>query len=116
MIKTTQDLIKVLPFDKEFKKELLESYENLNSDKKFNIQVMLWDTYDALFELKLEENLTIAFEEAKNNQERLDSDFYKRVRDLTMREMEQVSAEEIKAMDLDVARDKLEEIISAKTS
>lgn len=116
MIKTTQDLIKILPFDKEFKKELLENYETLDPDRKFNIQVMLWGTYDGLFDLKLEENLSIAFEEAKNNQEKLDSELYKRVRDLTADEMDRLTEDDIKALDLDIARDKLQEILSEKTS
>ena len=116
MIKTTQDLIKVLPFDKEFKKELLENYETLDPDKKFNIQVMLWDTYDGLFDLKLEKNLTIAYEEAKNNQEKLDSELYQRVRDLTEDEMNRLTEEDIKALDLDVARDKLKAILYDKNT
>jgi hypothetical protein len=114
MVNTTTDLIKILPFNKDFKKDLLEKYDSLDPDTKFNIQTMLWNLYDGLFELKLNENLSIALEEAGNNQEKLDSNFYKRVRDLTDDEMSTVSAEDFKDLDLDIAREKLQEIISSK--
>jgi hypothetical protein len=58
--------------------------------------------------------LSIALDEAKNNQEKLDSSFYKRVRDLTDDEMSTVTAEDFKELDLDIAREKLQEIISSK--
>lgn len=111
MVKTTLDVIKFLPFDENLKKDLIESYEGLDPEKKYNIGMMMWAAYNALFELKLERNLEIAFEEAMNNQEKLNAEFYDRVRDLTQNEMDQVTTEEIQALDLDITRQKLAEMI-----
>ena len=112
MIKSTTDLIKALPFKTDFKEDLLKSFDSLDEDKRFNIERILWDTYCALYDLKLQENLSIAFEEASRNQEKLDKDFYKRVNDLTEQEMNALTAEDIKATDLDMTREKLQDLIS----
>jgi hypothetical protein len=114
MVRTTVDLIKFLPIESDIKKELLESYENYNPDKKYNIGMMLWAVYDALFAFKLERNLEIAYEEAANNREKLDENFYQRVRELTISEMNQLSTEDIKAAELNIAREKLSELIDNK--
>jgi len=90
----TKDLIKILPFDEAFKKELGDSFDSLDTDFKLN------------------ENLSIALAEAKKNREKLDENFYWRVKELTDREIEHVSAEDIKTADLEEARDKLAEIVS----
>jgi hypothetical protein len=111
MITTTLDLIKALPLDGAFRKELLDSYESLDEERKFKIGRILWAAYDVLFEAKLSRNLAIAFDEAANNQEKLDKNFYNRVRDLTEQEMDKVSAEDIEATSLDITRDKLQELI-----
>lgn len=116
MIKTTKDLIKILPFEDKFKKDLLESFDSLSPGRKLNIQLMLWDTYYGLYDLKIEENISIALKEAEENREKLNKDFYKRVRDLTEAEMNQLTAEDIKALDIDMAREKLSEIIKDKPS
>ncbi len=113
MIRTTKDIVKILPLDEEFKKDLIDSYDNLSEDSKFNIGRMLWAAYKIIFGIKLEKNMAIAFEEAMENREKLDKNFYNRIRDLTMSEMDHVTAEEIQAMDLDITRDKLAEIIKA---
>ena len=112
MKKKTKDLIKILPLDNDFKKDLLEKYDGLADEQKFNIGRLVWSAYDLVFLRKLNDNMEVALEEAKNNQEKLDEGLYSRVRDLTLAEMEQVTAEDIKAMDLDIARDKLAAIIS----
>ncbi|OGH15944.1 MAG: hypothetical protein A3C30_03850 [Candidatus Levybacteria bacterium RIFCSPHIGHO2_02_FULL_40_18] len=108
----TKDLIKILPFDEAFKKELGDSFDSLDTDKRNSIEKLLWGTYFALYDFKLNENLSIALAEAKKNREKLDENFYWRVKELTDREIEHVSAEDIKTADLEEARDKLAEIVS----
>ena len=111
MVKSTTDLIKILPFNSDFKKNLLESFETLDQDKKFAIERILWDTYCALYDLKFQQNVSIAFEEASRNQEKLDKDFYKRVNELTENEMDKLTEDDIKKVDLEIARDKLKDLI-----
>lgn len=110
---TTLDVIKILPFENGFKENLLSTYEALSEDQRYNIEQAVWDLYDALYELKLEENMDIALAEAKNNQEKLDPNFYKRVREVTRNEMASVSEEDLKKLNLQGARKKLAEIISS---
>ena len=116
MVLQTKDIIKILPFDEKFKKELLESFDKLDVDRKNNIERLLWATYDALYNLKLQENLRIAFDEAGRNQEKLDKNFYSRVKKLTDDEMSQVGVQDIQAMDLDITREKLAGIVADKSS
>jgi hypothetical protein len=113
MVKKTKDLIKFLPFEEEFKKNLLEVYDTLEPEKKYNIGMVLWAAYDTIFQMKLKRNMVIAFGEAYEERERLDAKLYNRVRDLTEKEMNQVSAEDIKETELDVARDKPADIFKA---
>lgn len=113
---TTLDIIKMLPFEEDFKKDLVENFDKLTADQKFNIERIVWGGYDALYELKLQENLAIAFDEAGQNREKINSTLYERVRELTDNEMAHVGAEDIKSADLSEARDKLQEIVSSKPS
>jgi hypothetical protein len=112
---TTIDIIKMLPFEEDFKKDLVENFDNLTADQKFNIERIVWGAYDALYQLKLEENLQIAFSEMKHNREKVNKDFYNRVRDLTDNQMAQMGVEDIKEMDLDIAREKLAEIMTSNS-
>ena len=113
---TTKDIIKILPFDEEFKKDLLENFDKLTDDQKFNIERIVWAGYETLYELKLNENLAIALDEAGRKQEKINSTLYERVRELTDNEMAHISAEDIKSADLSEARGKLVDIMSSKSS
>lgn len=107
----TKDIIKVLPFDKEFQIELLNQYDGLPLDRKSSVAELLWETYDALYELKLDENLQLALLRAKDNQEKLDNNFYKRVVEKTDKEMESEVTETIAKLDLASTRQELKKII-----
>lgn len=109
---TTKDIIKILPFDNEFKNELLGSFDGLDDDKKFNIGEVLWNAYDAFYELKLKENTQLALLQARDNQEKLDKDFYKRIREQTDKEMEQEATQMTAQVDLAQTREELKEIIN----
>lgn len=112
MVLQTKDIIKILPFDEKFKKELLESFDKLDVDRRNNIERLLWETYFTLYDIKLQENLRIALEEVARNQEKLDKDLYNRVKKLTNNEMNQVSEQDIRDMDIDITREKLQELIT----
>lgn len=108
---TTLDIIKMFPFEKEFKIHLLEQFDTLTPDQKFSLEQILWDTYEALYKLKLEENLQQAFSRAKINKEKLDSDFYARVKQQTEKEMETDFLKSTAGFDISHIRTKLEAII-----
>lgn len=107
----TKDLIKVLPFDEAFKADLLGGYDNFDPDQKFNIDRILWNTYYALYDLKLEENTNLALLRAKDGQETLDKEFYKRVKEQTDQEMQGQVVETKQTVDLTEARKAMETII-----
>lgn len=108
---TTKDILKLLPFEKKFKSDLLNSFDNLIPDQKFTIEQMLWDIYFALFKLKLEENLQVALLSAKEDQEKLDDGFYKRIREQTEKEMQNEAAKKIEEADLSIVRGKIESLL-----
>lgn len=107
----TKDLIKILPFEEKFKTELFSEYDNLNPDQKFEIVRLLWDTYDALYELKLEENMQTALLRVENGQESLDKEFYKRIEEQTEKEMESQTTQSIESSNLTAARAAMEMIV-----
>ncbi len=107
----TKDLIKILPFDDQFKKDILERYDFLDEDQKFNIQNVVWDTYNLLFDMKLQENIDLALQMAAQNQEKLDKDFYDRVKEVTEQEFSSGSFKSVEQMDLAQTREKLQEIL-----
>lgn len=108
---TTKDIIKILPFDEQFKQELLSGFDNLDPDKKFNLEQKLWDTYDAFYELQLKKNMQLALMRARENQEKLDKDFYKRIREQTDKEMQSETVQSVEQVDLSTARKAMELIV-----
>jgi hypothetical protein len=114
MIKNTLDLIKILPFDQQFKAELLGQYGQFDADQKYTIDGILWDTYDALYKLKLEENLQAGLLRAKDGQEILDEGFYKRIREQTDRQLQAQEAAVSTHVDLHETRKKIQELLAAQ--
>lgn len=114
MINSTKDIIKILPFDQTFKMHLLAEYDNLDPDQKYNIDSILWDAYDALYQLKLDENILIGLQRIKSGLEPMDEGFYKRMRDKTEEEMQKEEVAATENMDLSAARAKLQELLSSE--
>lgn len=109
---TTKTIVKMLPFSQEVKTTILEHFDALTPDQKFIIEDIVWNTYYALYKLKLEENLQLALLRAKNGQEKLDGDFYNRVEEQTEKEMQQEQVEIVENVDLSAARTAMEKIIN----
>lgn len=107
----TQDIIKILPFKKEFKDDLLERYDKFNSDQKYAAERIIWDFYDSVYENRLDINMKLAFERAKKNEEKLDSEFYERVRKLTDQQLQVEFSQEEATVDLSETREALRDII-----
>lgn len=106
----------MLPFEKQFQLKLLEMYEKeqLTPDQKFEVEQVVWDTYDALYELKLQENLQISLHKARNNQEKLDKELYLRAKQLTERQMENDYSLYTTGTDISQVRAKLDTLINSK--
>lgn len=105
---TTLDIIKMLPFEKSFQLKLFEQFDKLNPDQKFEMEQVLWDTYDAIYDLKLQDNLNLAFAKVKSHQESLDKDFYARTKQETEKQMENEFLKNISGFDITNIRSRLE--------
>lgn len=108
---TTKDIIKFLPLGDAFKNKLLAEFDNLDPDKKFSIERMLWNIYDAFFEMKIQEKFTLGLERAKKNQIPLDKNFYHTMEQEAKKEMEAGLFKETTDADLDAVRTKLEALM-----
>lgn len=111
MVADTKKILQALPFDKAFKNDLLAKLDSYDTVSKFQISQIIWDTYFALYELKLDENLDAAFERGEKNQETFDENFYKRARALTDKQMEEELISTNTKIDLTTTREKLEELM-----
>ncbi|RJQ38427.1 hypothetical protein C4559_01410 [Candidatus Microgenomates bacterium] len=108
----TKDIIKILPLDEKTKMELLDRYDNLDPDVKARIIDLLWDTYDAMYDLKFEENMQLALYRAKEGKEKLDQELGKRIQEQTEKEIEKEVIEGKQTVDLAAARSAMERIIA----
>ncbi len=102
----------MLPLDKQFQSKLLEGFDKLNSDQKFALEEIVWGTYEAIYKLKLQENIGLALLRAKSSQEKLDEDFYKRAKQQTEKEMETDFSESASKVNITDVRTKLDSIIN----
>lgn len=108
---TTKDVIKILPIEEDVRVYLLESVDGSDPDRKYLAEKLVWEAYDTLYELKLEENMQLAMVGTKQGQERLDKDFYKRVREQTEKEMQEEAIQNTEKVDLSEARKAMEKIV-----
>ncbi len=115
-MQTTQDIIKILPFKKEFKESLLDRYDKFDADRKYAIEKIIWDFYDAVYENRLDTNMKLAMERAKKNEENLDHEFYERVRKLTDQQLEKEFDQEETTIDLSDTREELEKLLNKQNN
>jgi|SRR3989344_5785961 len=108
---TTKDIIRFLPFDDGFKEKLLKEFDGFEPAKKYQLEKVLWETYDALYQTKLDENLQVALAFAKENKEKLDEGFYGRVRELTEREFEADTMSQAQKSNFSSIRDRLIQMV-----
>lgn len=111
-----KDIIKILPFEESLKTQLLDEFDTMDPDRKDDIVNIVWRTYNALYELKLEENIQLALQRAESDQESLDEDFYKRVREQTERELLTEETQKTASVDLKDTREELQKILADPTS
>lgn len=110
---TTKDIIKILPFDEEYKNQLFLEFDELDENRKSALTDILWEGYSAYYKLKLEanikSNLSILPEGTKR--EKLDENFYKKMVQKTEEELESSLTQESSATDLAEARKAMELIV-----
>lgn len=113
---TTKDIIKILPIEAVLKMQLLNEFDVMDPDRKDELIEIVWDSYIAIFQLKLEENIRLALARAEKNQEDLDKDFYKRIREQTERELLSEDTEKATTVNLQHARDELQKLLDRPSS
>ena len=113
---TTKDIIKVLPFDQQFKTELLNNFDSMEQDRKFVIEQAIWDAYYAIYQLKLQENIKLAEMRVEKDQEQLGDDFYKRIKAQTEKEMEEDLMKNINEDQIAAVRAKIQSVIQQPQS
>ena len=107
---TTKNIIKAIGFEEKFKSDLLENFDTLDPDQKYAITQLVWDMYQSIFNMKVNENMDRALEKVAENKEKFD-DLYNRVRQETLREMEKDLETNLTSVDLTAARAAMEKII-----
>ena len=111
-----EDIIKVLPFDEALKSELLNNFSNYSLDQRFALEQIIWQTYDSIFKIKLEENVEIAIAEAEEKGVPPEKDFYKKIREKTKQEIHSQHSLVVEEGDLEAARSSLAQIINTTSS
>lgn len=111
---TSQNIIKILPLNQQLKQELLTGWDKLDLDQKFNLEQLIWDTYYALYQLRLQENLQLGMLRAKENKETLDQNFYKRIQVQTEKDLENEQLGDLTETELNDVRNKIQSILTAK--
>ena len=100
-----------MPFDESFKRDLLAKYDTLAPDQRLGIERLLWDLYDAMYTLRLQEKIDLAMNPYAEKKVTLDEDFYERIEDEVEKEMTEQSLKTIEAVDLQSTRDQLQSIL-----
>ncbi len=113
---TTKDIIKLLPFEPEFKTKMLGGFDSLTPDQKFEIEQILWDAYSAFYKLTLDTQMKIAMLKVNGGQEILDKGFYERVKKQAEDLIEKGVSENASAMDLSDVRSNLEKFLNNLSS
>lgn len=112
MITDTTAIIKFLPFEEDFKKLLLERFENASGQQKFDLDSMIWKAYYQVYEAQLQNNIQLALTEKEGSEiDTLDENFYTKIREKTEKEMEQMVKEESNNADISAAREAMEKIV-----
>jgi hypothetical protein len=108
---TTTDIIKFLPFEKNFQADLIKNFDTLDPNKKFALEQVIWDAYEAIYKLRLEENIRLALLNAKDSNIKMDENFYNNMKAETVSQMETEFSKGTAKTDISQIRAKLEEIM-----
>lgn len=115
MTLTTKDIIKMLPFEEAFKAKLLEDFDTLSPDQKYQIEELIWDAYAVIYQLRFEKNFREALLRVEEKKEEIDEEFSKRIREQTNKDLQNTQTQQSSAIDLSETRAALQEIINDPT-
>ena len=107
----TKELIKLIPFDRNFHEELYNRFDALSEDEKIAIEQIIWRTYMALFRLFLQQNLEIAMQEITDGDKELDSLKYAEIYEQTQKSFAQSLSQMADTQELSQAQEELGKII-----
>lgn len=108
---TTEEIIKMLPFDGTFKTKLLNELETYDLDRKSKTIELIWEAYDMMYEYVLQKNLGEQIELAKKGEFDLDKEFYKKAVKKTEDEIGKMFHQGSDQADLSAIRDKLKGLV-----
>lgn len=110
---TTENIIKMLSKNESTSKILIEKFNTLNDDERFEVSNKIWNLYDLMYEGRLQVNVQKALNEVAANKKELSPDFYKKVKEQTDKEIEKEFFVDTTNADIDSVRDKISKIIGA---
>jgi hypothetical protein len=112
MLLTTKNIIKLLPLEEVFKKKLLDGYDQLPFAKRFALEQVTWDIYDAYVQVKIEENIALALDKAQYEDNGLiNPEFYDKIKEQTEKEIQEKGVLEAEKVDLVATREQLASVI-----
>lgn len=105
------DIIRSLPIKDDIKSKIVNNFDNFTPSQRSALERVAWLTYDALYENRLNENISRQYDDVKAGSEDLGGDFYKRALQKTDKEMTVDFKESISKHDLAEARKAMEFIV-----
>lgn len=113
---TTEDIIKMLPFEEDFKNDLLANWDTLSEDQQYDITEIVWDLYSAMYEIQYETNMRVAMLRVQEGTEHFDEEFNKRIEEQTEKDMEEQFNKTVPAANLAETREALQDILNNPSS
>lgn len=86
---TTEQIVKVLPFDASYKSNLIQILPTLDLERSTAIDAILRELYDSIFQLHYQRNLQLAIDKLPPGIN-IEDEFCKTIKDQTRLEMERV--------------------------
>ena len=112
---TTENIIKMLPFEQSFKDNLLAGWGDLSSDQKFAITQTLWSAYADVYDIAFDKNLHVELLKIQEGQGELDEGLYQRIKEQTELELQQIGEQQESSTDLSSTREALDKILEQDT-
>ena len=109
---TTKEIIQLLSLDPELKARLLDTYDTLSEEEKCDVQQLVWGTYTAEYNMKLEAKIEEKMQQVADGKAHLDKDFYKRIEEEVKLEMKSVQSEQEAHGELASTREELEKLLN----
>lgn len=113
---TTQEIIQVLPISQQIKDSLTQQWASMDADTRFDLEQIIWDAYDTLFDIALEENIKLELMKASQEEVKLDDTFYQRMNERTELQMQQKQLVDVDSAQLADIRGKLEAYMQSDTT